>query len=402
MINIFKYTEKKLAKEIASIAKSIDSDLVVTYLQNSNEVKLGSGDDDNKYTLFLGNIFNKFSVLSKADRLKSIEAYLEEVLRPAELSDDQFLNTLALRVRTQYEIGFRDKQFKLSGHDVQPSLRFNSGSMVIEVVSDGEESLSIPSAETIAKHGASNDEAIEIACAKLRRYTEKQKWEKIDPSIWVSSYRDDYDIARLIATPPYEALPFDNDLVMYAPSHSVCLITNVKTPEVLSRMIQIGDEQSANHRSFSQSLWGFDNEFKELNASDYSTGVKEIVELQSLKEEINQYQETKAYFEKAVTEDIFIANFKAIQNDNGPISYCVYTLDLPSYLPKAEYVAIVDPSLPEDQTFIGWLDWKDFYDLISTDNLREVSNTIPQWYTLLPELGSDLKDRVKKATRPDI
>ena len=402
MINIFKYTEKKLAKEIANIAKSIDPTLIMTYLQDSNEVKLGPEGDINKYTLYLGNIFKKYSALPKGDRLKSIRTYLEESLTPIELSDDQFLNTLALRVRTQYELDLRAKHFQLAGNTIQPSLRFNTGDLVIEVVSDREESLSIPSIDTITGHGASKEEAIEIASAKLRRYTDKQKWQKVDESIWISSYIDDYDVARLITTEPYDMLPFDDGLVMYAPSHSVCLITNTRTPEVLSRLIEIGDEQSTTHRHFSQNLWVFDSGFKKWNSRDCGAELKDLVKLQSLKEMINQYQETKAYFEKSITEDIFIATFKAIQNDKGPISYCVYTFDVVSYLPKTDYVAVVDASLPEDQTVIGWLDWQDFHDLVGTDNLKTVNDTIPQWYTLLPALNNEVKNSLKKASRAEI
>jgi len=403
MISIFKYTEKKLASDIANVTKSIDPTLITSYERDSNEVFIGTKTNKKQYTLFLGNVFLKFSALSKTDRLTSIRNYLEEVLRPAELSDDQFLNTLALRVRTDYELGLREKYFKLAGNDVEASLRFGSGDFLIEVVSDGDESLSIPGISTITKHGATSEEAIEIASAKLRRYTDKEKWQQVDESIWMSSYSDDYDIARLIATPPYEALPFDCDLVMYAPSHSVCLITNNRTPDVLSKLIKIGDEQSANHRPFSQCLWVFDDgEFKRWEASQCDAELQELVKLQLLKEKLNQYQETKAYFEKAIDKDVFIANFKAMQNDKGAISYCVYTLDLPSYLPQADYVAIVDSSLPEDQTLQGWLDWKDFHELTSIDNLQTVNNTLPQWYTLLTPLSGEVKASLISKTRTAI
>ena len=39
----------------------------------------------------------------------------------------------------------------------------------------------------------------------LRRAADANQWEKIDESIWMSTYQDDYDFARVVAADPAAA-----------------------------------------------------------------------------------------------------------------------------------------------------------------------------------------------------
>ena len=104
-----KYTEKKCAKDIGKVAESIDPSLKHTYLPQSREVKLVSTNDDTgrPNMVFVGNIFLTVSKLPRKQRLRTIEALLREVMTPTELSPDELMESLSLRVRTDFEIEFR-------------------------------------------------------------------------------------------------------------------------------------------------------------------------------------------------------------------------------------------------------------------------------------------------------
>jgi len=121
---MFKYTEQKLAKDIRKVAASIDSSLQWTYQPDTRQVTLTPLRDTTggPYTVFLGNLFLKYSTLSKKERLVAIEAFLRDVLTSKKMTPDELMGSLALRVRTEFEVDHRNRQFELMGHEPSPSI----------------------------------------------------------------------------------------------------------------------------------------------------------------------------------------------------------------------------------------------------------------------------------------
>lgn len=401
---MFKYTEKKFAKEVGRVAESIDPSLSYKYLPESREVKLTSTNDDAEgpFTVFLGNIYLKVSALPKNERRPAIEAFLLDVLTPKELSADELMESLAFRVRTAFEIDFRNRHLQLMGHDAPPSITVSRGDLLIEIVSDREETLSIARSDDLAEIGVDEDEAMRMAAAKIRRGTGEDQWEKLDEFIWISKYQDDYDFARLVAAEEFGKFPFDDRPIVFAPSHSICLATCSTDADVLTRMVDAGNEGAASHRPFCQLLWTLDEgaEWKEWQPGPGASS-SEVARLQSLRETAQQYEESKGYHERALgEEDVFVATFQAIQNDDGLTCYCVYTFDLPSYLPLTDFVAIVDPELPDDQTVVGRLDWDEFADLVGSESLQRIDDMTPAWYRLMQPLQASKKDQIRTSARP--
>ncbi|MEX2495756.1 MAG: hypothetical protein WD448_06690 [Woeseia sp.] len=79
-----------------------------------------------------------------------------------------------------------------------------------------------------------------MAAAKIRRCTDEDQCEKIAESIWMSKYQDDYYFARLVAVEDFGRFPFDEPPIVFAPSHSICLLTNSSDADVVSKMTEIG------------------------------------------------------------------------------------------------------------------------------------------------------------------
>jgi len=78
---MFRYTEKKLAKEIGRVAEAIDPSLEYLYSSDTREVKLTRVGDEpgGPYSIFLGNLFLKVEGMTRKDRRPTIEAFLREV-----------------------------------------------------------------------------------------------------------------------------------------------------------------------------------------------------------------------------------------------------------------------------------------------------------------------------------
>lgn len=401
---MFKYTEKKFAKDIGRVAESIDPSLSYVYLPESREVKLTSSNSDagGPFTVFLGNIYLKVFDLSKKERLPTIEAFLAEVLTPKELSPDELMESLSLRVRTDFEIDFRNRHIELMGHDAPPSIAVRRGELLIEIVSDREESVSIARADDLTEIGVDEDEAFRMAAAKMRRGTGENQWEKVDESIWISKYQDDYDFARLVAAEDYAKYPCDGTPIVFAPSHSICLATCSADADVLTRMVEAGNESAASHRPFCQLLWTLDGEaqWKEWKPES-ETSSSEVARLQGLRERVKQYEESKDYLVRSLgNEDVFVATFQAVQNNDVLTCYSVYTFDLPSYLPRSDFVVIVDPELPEDRTVVGRLNWDEFADIVGSGSLERLDEMAPTWYELMQPLDANQKNQIRASARP--
>ncbi|MEM8982687.1 MAG: hypothetical protein AAGC71_06650 [Pseudomonadota bacterium] len=401
---MFKYTEKKFAKDVGRVAATIDPSLSYEYLPASREVKLTSNKDDagKPINIFLGNIFLKVSALPKRERIPTIRAFLTEVLTPKKLSPDELMGSLALRVRTDFEIDYRNRHLVFMGHEAPPSIVVRRGDVLVEIVADREESVSIARSDDLAEIGVDADQAFRMAAAKIRRSTDNHQWEQVDDAIWMSRYQDDYDFARLIAAEDSGKFPFDGAPIVFAPSHSICLATSSTDVDVLHRMVDLGSDHAANHRPFCQLLWTIDEGAAwQAWTPTPNTDAYAVAQTQALRETMHQYAESKDYLEKSLgEEDVFVATFQAIQNDEGLASYSVYTLDVPSYLPLADFVVIFDPELPEDEAVVGRIDWDEFAKIVGAEFLEPIDGLIPAWYRILQPLDASQKTLARQSARP--
>jgi len=401
---VFKYSEKKLAKEIQKVVTRIDPTRQCAYLPEAREVTITKRDDTSygPASIFLGNIFLHVSNMPKKERIAALESFISATIAPKEMSADETIASLALRVRTDFELDFRHRNVALRGHESKPSIRVSRGALEMEVVADGERTLSVPQPSNLAEIDVSEDEAVRIAKASLQRATDEDQWEEIEETIWASTYQDDYDFVRLVAAEESAKYPFTDQPIVFAPSHSICLVTNSKSADVLSRMIDIGNEYSAEHRPFSQLLWtpteGTDWEVWQPSSSGE---LSQVALLQQIRESSNRYEETQAYLERMLGEDVFVATYNGMENDGELVSYCTYTVDLPSYLPRTDLVAVVDDERAEDEQLVGWLKWQEFETCLADKLTKSSAISIPVWFQLDKELNLSQKQRLNELGRPE-
>lgn len=396
---MFKYTEKKLAKDIGRVAESIDPALRYTYSPADREVRITSSKSEafGPYTVFLGNLILKISALPRKERHPVIAAFVRELLAPKRLSPDELMNTLALRVRTDFEIKIRNRHLEIRGGHAIPTVVSRRGELSVEIVSNQAESVSIVKPEDLAKIGVTEGEAMRIASARLRRATGESQWREIERSIWKSSYEDDFDFARLVAAEGDEKFPFAGQPIVFSPSHSICLATDSASPDVLTRMVDLGVESASNHRPFSQLLWtrGGRGEWR-VWQPDRASEAWDAARLQQVRETVTRYVESKELFERLLGEETFVAGYKVIRNEHGLTSVCAYTFDVPSYIPGTEFVAIVDPGRPERESVVGRVTWQEFEQCLGPTALERVEDFEPAWFRMMSPLDDSAKDRLRQ------
>ncbi len=398
---MFRYTEKKLAKDIGRIAKYIDPSLVIEYKPEAREVTLSveeRGRDKAPTSIFLGNIFMKMKELGRKERAPSIERLLNELLSPRVFDPDDFMNSLAIRVRTDFEISLRKKMMASKGYEQTDLSLFRIGEALLELISDNEESISTVKNEDIEKAGITKEEGLRIAGAALVRATGLDQWEQVEPHIWMSTYQDDYDFARIVAADDNVRIPFDGNPIFFAPSHSICLVTDQGTDETLLRMIAIGEKFSENHRPFSQSFWQKSNDglWKQWLPLEGEPG-RQAASLQRVKEAFTQYDEQKEHLQAQVGEEVFVSKFQATNSEAGIMTFSVYTLNIPTYLPLTDEVSLYDH---ENEEILGNVGWSVFNACLGPDYISAVEDEIPARYKvmdpLLPEQVEYLRERAVK------
>lgn len=398
---MFKYTEEKLANDIGKVAQSIDPNFSHSYEPDEREVTLTSAYEnaDGEFTIYLGNIFLRVSQMPRKERLGLIESLLRDLLTPKAMSANDFMASLALRVRTAFELDIRNRQSTIDGYKPLTSVSYRRGDLAVELVCDGDEMVSVTRPDDLEKFAITKDEAIRMAAAKIRRATDQDQWEQINEAVWISTYQDDYDFTRLVAAEDNLRFPFAEPPVVFAPSHSICLITNSTDADILSTMIEIGYEASVDHKLLSQQLWTLEDrlEWKEWQP-DQNSEAWEIASTQAIRELSQNYDQMRHYLEQLLDENVFISNYTVVQYDDRLTSYSVYLLDVPSYLPLSDYVAINDLELPESESVIGWVRWPDFQ--ACCGNLVQVKDLSPPWYQLLEPMDERQKARLLELSLP--
>lgn len=396
---MYAYSEKKLAKDLTRAARAINTDLEPEYNAERQSLNLyrASEPDAPPYSIFLGNLFLKVRSRSRADRKAIIEDFVEQMLNPPELSRDEMLASLAIRARTHFEVNFRNRLIELQAEPPDFVLEV-IGDMLGEIVSDRDEVVQTVTLDHLEELETTKEEAVKIARARLIGATDEYQWTQTADNVWVSTYEDDYDFARVLADPAHARFPFDGKPIIFAPSHSVCLVTGNQDPQTLDAMIDIGTERAAEHRSLSQRLWTVDGDGIIAWITDESHAANPIRTLRDLAERISQYTDQKAYLEQLLDqrdEDSYVAEFTVYENEGQYVSYATYTMNLPSYLPEADRIALVGVVGEKQPDVLGFVVWDDFVEAIGPDTLVAMPGLLPRRYQLTASLTPEQDARLR-------
>ena len=128
-----------------------------------------------------------------------------------------------------------------------------------------------------------------------------------------------------------------------------------------------------------------------------------VSELQRVKETLSHYAEQKSYLEELLesrNEDSFVASYQVFERDEGYRTLCTYTLNLPSYLPRTDVVAIVDPSAGESSSVLGQIAWGEFEAVLSGETLAQMIDEVPARFRLTNKLSPAQESALRRALHP--
>jgi len=352
---------------------------------------------------FLGNLRNRTQDMSKADRVAFLQTFFGHLTEQTELTPDILRKNLLIRNRTSEEFSQRQiimNQGNKTNEDPFEPIIIAKGEMLFEPVLDLDNAVQPMNVQTMREHSFAFDEFIQIATQNLLKITPKDKdshWELIADNIWISKIQDDYDSARLFLFPDKISLPVQGDLIAYAPSHAVCLLTTSTDDATLKHMIELGNQSSETHRQLSLALWQqTDKGWARMTAEDRNSAIGRAALIESVTAYNDQKNILDQHFEK-MQEDVHVAKVIAVSKENAEGPPLIKTLSVfigqGSYLPKTDVVVLSFDEKPKDDTMLE-VEWNEFVEIIGKGNLGPHPDYKPARYIYSGELSQATIDKL--------
>ena len=179
--------------------------------------------------------------------------------------------------------------------------------------------------------------------------------------IWHVSNNDNYESSRLLL--PGWLASFADKVrgrpVAVVPDRAMLLVGGDGDEACLRRLLQAAERQYASSpRSISPALYTVDDDGQVVPFhTPPGHPLEHDVELAHVKLALTEYGGQAEWLQRKLGEDVFVAKFSAIQADDGAVwSYCVWTRDVPSLLPRTTHVMLLDPNVDEKARRVPWAD----------------------------------------------
>jgi hypothetical protein len=233
---------------------------------------------------------------------------------------------------------------------------FNSALAVQLVFQLSEEAVDV-GADRVNAWGRSFDELLALAMENLLAASTDAPRE-VRQNLWALTGGGGHVAARLLFDDILEVLPFKDDVVAMAPNQNVVLFAKKSDDDALSRMAQIGLD--ASQQPFG--LWGLTMERSQgrwtpwmPESSRPCYGALKVAALPGTVRLYMQHKELLLAWHEIQRMVLEVSPLLAIQDHGTVFSSAVWQKTVPTLLPPADRVAVVDASRGEPQAWsVPW------------------------------------------------
>jgi len=336
----------------------------------------------------VASIFNELREKPKSERKAALQRYFEGVWQKADKlpnSYEEALTKLLPVVRTSTEVALnamlvdamnehRPAQSKIA------QIQLAEGLSVLLVIDLPSSMIQVTESQ-LKSWGVPFDQALADATNNLRNITDESKWTQMGDGVWFGQWDDSYESSRLLlpdliyrlgVSDPIAMVPFRNTLFVTSAG-------NLQGMERVARFINENYEGSRKHLAF---------EVLELDGVNWHTAATQPDSLAKVRilDRHGAYSQQKTLLEQYYAtrnENVFVANFNAMERDDGTVlSYVTWSKTVDALLPKADLVIFIDM---EDETKRYQMSW----------------NTAFENFTALMEPTSDIPQRWRVRSYPD-
>jgi hypothetical protein len=193
-------------------------------------------------------------------------------------------------------------------------------------------------------------EAVEIARQNLEE--REFKAASLGDRLYVFLTADAFDASRLLLLDRIRSFELNGPPVAMAFSRDSLIVTGAEDVEGLGIMADLAERKSDEPRQICPIPHKLVDDDWEPWLPPAEHPHHEKFRILKLKYLYGEYAKQKPLLDKLherTSEDIFVAGYSAVEKDGKPLSYCVWSKGVNTYLPETEFVALHDPqSKPTD------------------------------------------------------
>jgi hypothetical protein len=318
-------------------------------------------EDSKGVRLFLGNAYQEYCAVPKANRPKILNAYVRGwfLASRRELPDE--FEALApdllpsVRSRSYYELERLRSQCTGSGVKNVPYQAIGD-ELAVGLVYDFSDSMQYINQEDLDKWGVTFYVALESA----RQNLQEREHSFIGPAegegVYVSAAQDDYDASRLVLLDLIQKLPVKGDPIAMVPNRGTLIVSGADDLDSLPAVLAMAKDSLKEPRSTTGAVLRLDGDdwVPWLPPQDHPLHEEfRMLRFQTTAQDYGEQKRLLDLLHERTGEDVFVASYTAMQNkETGrTTTYCVWS-PVPSLLPRTDLIAFVQEN--EKPVLASW------------------------------------------------
>ena len=322
--------------------------------------------DEINHFLNLGNAYHEFCSVPAEKRDNVIRRFVRTWFShykdvPKDFEDASPDLLPAIRNRSYYEL--TTLHLRVQGMNALPfPLQIVGEHFAAGLVYDLPEAIHLIQPNTLTEWNVTFAQALEIAIKNLAEISQNDL-DELTPGVWGSPWHDNHDASRLLLPDLIRRHRVKGDPVVMVPNRDTLLLTGSEDVDGLRAVLSLTNEALESPRPFNGIAVRLNGEdwVPFLPSPDHPEfGAFQLLWVQSLAQDYDEQKGLlQTLYEKA-GDDVFIAGYTGMQNkETGRIwSYCVWSKDVDTLLPKADLVNFFfQKDEDDDGEIVATVDW---------------------------------------------
>jgi uncharacterized protein YtpQ (UPF0354 family) len=320
-----------------------------------------SFEGEKQSVLFLENTYREYCTLSVEDRDHSIRRFVRGWLQahkspPEEYADIRPDILPAVRSRAFFELA-RLRMFIEGSADTFLPYQTIGDDLAVGLVYDMPDSLRPISNKQLDLWDVTFYEALESARENLAQLHPMIVGPNQGEGTYVFATNDSYDSSRLILLDLIRQFQIKGDFIAMAPGREMLIVTGSEDRPGLEAMVELANKAFEQPRTVAGVALRLDRDEWVPWMPDAAHPLYDEFRLLRMRSFGKDYAEQKELLDRLHEQadtDVFVASFSVIQHQatGHRMSYCVWTKDTHSLLPRTEKVIVGGPD--QEPIMVAW------------------------------------------------
>lgn len=337
---------------------------------------------DNNRVMFLDNLYAEYCSVPESERnavlQRSVRSWFAaEKTIPDSLEDAS--HDLLPAVRTRGYLASAALLMMADSKEVPdlPPHQVIGEDLVTTLVYDLPETMVTVNQDVLDKWGITFYEALEIARDNLAKLPCQFVGPKDGDGIYLSATSDNYDASRLLLLDAIRQMKVKGETVAMVSSRDVLIVGGSEDADGLKAMLALAKDALQKPRPMSGIAMRLDGEEWVPWLPDPSHplyGEFHLLAIQSRGSDYNEQKELLEQLHKKTGEDIFVASFSAMQDQDTKqvTTYTIWPQNVPTLLPHTDKIAFM--RTPQEKALMA--DWDRAVEIVG--DLMEPQNIYPE------------------------